>query len=107
MDSTPGSYKHKNGRILIYKTPQKLSMTPFNRKLHRVSFEGIGAKSREDGTKSYKAPHDRTHGGIELVHADTKLHKGDIFTKEMPPKGFNSKIFLLHVASSRRRGGQS
>ena len=46
--------------------------------------------------------HDRTSGDIQLVHADTKTHKGDIFTKEMPPKDYNSKLSLLRVTNSSR-----
>ena len=45
----------------------------------------------------------RTAGGIQLVHSDTKTHKGDIFTKEMPPKDFNSKLSFLRVSNSCRK----
>ena len=49
--------------------------------------------------------HDDKRGDIELVHAETSTHKGDLFTKEIAPKAFKEKIALLRVADRSRRGG--
>ena len=49
--------------------------------------------------------HDCSPGTIELVHHETNTHKGDMFTKEMPPKSFKEEIALIRVSDSARRGG--
>ena len=51
--------------------------------------------------------HDAECGEVKLVHAETSTHKGDIFTKEMPPKDFNSKLSLLRVSNNSRRKGRA
>ena len=33
-----------------------------------------------------------------LVHADTKVHKGDVFTNDMSPKDFAQKLQMMRVA---------
>ena len=49
--------------------------------------------------------HDAAAGTIELVHADTATHKGDMFTKDMPPKAFREKLALLRVSERARHAG--
>ena len=48
---------------------------------------------------------DGGRGNIELVHADTSTHKGDMFTKDMPPKAYREKVGLLRVVDRGQRGG--
>ena len=43
---------------------------------------------------------------MELVHADTATHKGDLFTKDMPPKAFRENVALLRVSERARTAGQ-
>ena len=50
--------------------------------------------------------HDSSHGTMELVHAETATHKGDLFTKDMPPKAFKEKLALLRVAERARTNGR-
>ena len=47
---------------------------------------------------------DGGRGNIELVHAETATHKGDMFTKDMPPKAYREKVALLRVVNRGQRG---
>jgi hypothetical protein len=41
--------------------------------------------------------HDCCHGPLELVHHVGTEHKADVFTKDMPPKAFKEKLWLMGV----------
>ena len=46
---------------------------------------------------------DSGDGPVSLVHAETKSHKGDVFTKYMPPAPYNEALGRLGVRNRRTR----